>query len=212
MIKNHEATTISHRTLACFDSPFPKPHGSLILWKSVQQSPALSQNSSQKHSALWTKSSMPQLLFLPAQQCNGPPYCLWSQQCTGPPSSFWIQVLLAKVNRIKVIAVASAKDECFMYSIALKNRVLTRTARVGRLEQNLCACLIVGGWAMSRRKFQMLALCLAACQRHAKIVFLQLTESLCAAWVESKWKGVDRATKLYINKANFQSKDHSLFL
>jgi len=77
---------------------FPKPHGSFILSKSGQQSPALSQNSSQKHNALLTKSSIPQLLFRPLQQITDPPSSLLSQHCTDAPSSFCKQTLLAKVD------------------------------------------------------------------------------------------------------------------
>ena len=104
--------------------PFPNPHGSFILSKSWQQSPAPSQNSSQKHNTSLTKSSIPQLLFLPEQQSSDPPFSLWSQHFTGWPSPFWVQRLLAKLLRAKATAMAKKTDECLSNSIAAKFAVL----------------------------------------------------------------------------------------
>lgn len=101
---------------------------------------------------------MPQLLFLPLQQCRGPPFSLWSQHWTGPPFSFWTQAPLAKVNSTKLSAKTSIKAWCFVNSIG--KRVVT-LARAGRLGQNLSARRIyleiskIRGWPESRRKFQM---------------------------------------------------------
>lgn len=106
--------------------PFPKPHGSFILSKSGQQSPALSQNSSQKHNALLTKSSIPQLLFRPLQQITDPPSSLLSQHCTDAPSSFCKQTLLAKVVTLNAMVMANTKERCFANSIAARpTRIVT---------------------------------------------------------------------------------------
>lgn len=106
--------------------PFPKPHGSFILSKSGQQSPALSQNSSQKHNALLTKSSIPQLVFRPLQQSTDPPSSLLSQHCTDPPSSFCKQTLLAKVVMLNAMVMANTKERCFANSIAARpTRIVT---------------------------------------------------------------------------------------
>lgn len=136
---------------------------------------------------------MPQLLFRPSQQCNEPPFSLWSQQWTGPPFSFWTQALFAKANSKKLSAITSVIEVwCFaVYSIAA-NRVLT-LARAGRLEQNLSARLIylemrkIGGWLESRRKFQMIALSLGSvskCQDR-EIYYISGTNAL---WAHRCWQ------------------------
>lgn len=156
---------------------------------------------------------MPQLLFLPSQQCNGPPSSLWSQQWTGPPFSFWTQAPFAKVKSKKLSAMRSAIEAwCFaVYSIAAI-RVLS-PARVGRLERNLSARLIyleirkIGGWLESRRKFQMIALSLgsvSSCQDQ-EIFNISGTNALWAnrgLTAREKWLTDRKDTKLYINQVN----------